>query len=157
MHTKEKTPESDYLKKAIEAILFLSPKSTIITKIYQSFPNIDRDIIDIQIDDLIEDYKKRKTSLLIVKDNNKLEMVVKPDFHSFNIFATGTTLSKSELKTLAYVSLNTPIEQSKIVKKRPFEDLKILKDLDLINIEKKGRKNILSTTKKFTLLFKKKK
>jgi chromosome segregation and condensation protein ScpB len=148
---------SDYLKQAIEAILFLSPKSTPITKIYQSFPEISRDIINIQIDDLIEDYKKRKTSLSIIKDNNKLEIVVKPEFHSFNIFATGSTLSKSELKTLAYISLNSPVEQGKILKKRAFEDLKMLKDLDLISVEKKGRKNILTTTKKFNLLFKNKK
>ena len=148
---------SDYLKQAIEAILFLSPKSTSLSKIYASFPNIPKNIIDIQIDDLINSYQKRQTSLEIVKDNNKLEIVVKPEFHSFNIFATGTTLSKSELKTLAFISLNAPVEQAKISKKRPFEDLKILKDLDLISIEKKGRKNILQTTKKFSLLFKNKK
>jgi len=148
---------SDYLKQAIEAILFLSPKSTTLPKIYKSFPNISKEVIDIQIDDLINDYKKRKTSLSVVKDNNKLEIVVKPEFHSFNIFATGATLSKSELKTLAFISLNAPVEQSKIMKKRPFEDLKILKDLDLVFVEKKGRKNILKTTKKFTLLFKNKK
>lgn len=148
---------SDYLKQAIEAILFLSPKTITISKIYSSFPNISKNIIDVVIDDLINDYNKRKTSLSIVKDNNKLEIVVKPEFHSFNIFATGTTLSKSELKTLAFISINSPVEQSKILKKRPFEDLKILKDLDLVDIEKKGRKNILKTTKKFHLLFKKKK
>lgn len=148
---------SDFLKQAIEAILFLSPKSTSISKIYSSFPNISKSIVDIVIDDLINDYQKRQTSLEVVKDNNKLEIVVKPEFHSFNIFATGTTLSKSELKTLAFISLNAPVEQSKISRKRPFEDLKILKDLDLISIEKKGRKNILTTTKKFTLLFKNKK
>lgn len=148
---------SDYLKKAIEAILFLSPKSISISQIYKSFPNIEKEIIDISIDDLIEDYKKRQTSLSIINDNKKLEMVLKPDFHSFNIFATGTTLSKSELKTLAVISLNKPVEQGKITRKRPFEDLKILKDLDLINIEKKGRKNILTTTKKFQFLFKNKK
>jgi chromosome segregation and condensation protein ScpB len=148
---------SDYLKQAIEAILFLSPKSISLKKIYSSFPNILKDIIDIQIADLIDDYTKRKTSLAVVIDNGKLEIIVKPEFHSFNIFATGTTLSKSELKTLAFISLNTPVEQFKITRKRPYEDLKILKDLDLISIEKKGRKNILYTTKKFNLLFKNKK
>jgi len=148
---------SDYLKQAIEAILFLSPKSIALKKIYSSFPNISKEIIDIQIADLINDYSKRKTSLSIVIVNHKLEIVVKPEFHSFNIFATGTTLSKSELKTLAFISLNAPVEQAKITKKRPFDDLKILNDLDLISIEKKGRKNILSVTKKFNLLFKNKK
>src|SRR6056297_307089 len=99
---------SDYLKQAIEAILFLSPKSTPISKIYKSLPNISKQDIDIQIEELIEDYKKRKTSISIIKDNKKLEMVVKPDFSSFNIFATGTELTKTELKTLAYISLNSP-------------------------------------------------
>jgi segregation and condensation protein B len=147
---------SDYLKQAIEAILFLSPKSISIKKIYASLPNISKDIIDIQIEELIEDYKKRKTAIYIIKENNKLEMVVKPEFQSFNIFATGTSLSKSELKTLAYISINSPVEQSKITSKRPYEHLQLLKDLDLIYVEKKGRKNVLSTTKKFFLLFKKK-
>lgn len=149
--------ETNYLKQAIEAILFLSPKSVSISQIHKSFPNIEKEIIDISIDDLIEDYKKRQTSLSIIKDNNKLEIIVKPEFSSFNIFATGTTLSRSELKTLAVISLNKPVEQGKITRKRPFEDLKILKDLDLISIEKKGKKNILTTTKKFDFLFKHKK
>jgi len=148
---------SDYLKQAIEAILFLSPKSITIRKIYQALPNIPKELIDIQIEELIYEYKKRKTSISVVKENNKLEMVVKPEFQSFNIFATGTTLSKSELKTLAYISLNSPVEQGKITQKRPHEHLQLLKDLDLVAVEKKGRKNILYITKKFNLLFKKKK
>lgn len=148
---------ADYLKQAIEAILFMSPKGVNIKKIYKSLPNIEREIIDIAVEELIEEYNKRKTSISILRDNKKIEMIVKPDFHSFNIFATGTTLSKSELKTLAYISLNSPIDQSKITRKRPHEDLKILKDLDLITVEKNGRKNVLRTTKKFNLLFKNKK
>lgn len=148
---------SDYLRLSIECILFMSPKAVAIKKIYSALPNISKDLIDLEIDELINDYSKRKTSIEIIKDNNKLEMVIKPDFQPFNIFATGNTLSKSELKTLAYISLNSPVEQAKITRKRPFEDLQILKDLDLISVEKKGRKNILHTTKKFTLLFKKSK
>ncbi|MDD3178369.1 MAG: SMC-Scp complex subunit ScpB [Candidatus ainarchaeum sp.] len=148
---------ADYLKQAIEAILFMSPKGVNIKTIYKALPNISSDLIDISVEELVEEYNKRKTSISILRDNKKIEMVVKPDFHSFNIFATGTILSKSELKTLAYISLNSPIDQSKIIRKRPHEDLKILKDLDLITVEKNGRKNVLRITKKFNLLFKNKK
>jgi chromosome segregation and condensation protein ScpB len=53
--------------------------------------------------------------------------------------------------------LNSPVEQSKIVKKRPFLHLQVLKDYDLIKVTKNGHKNILETTKKFKFLFKNKK
>jgi len=149
--------ESDYIKQAIEAILFFSPKSILISKIYKTLGNVSKEIVDLQISELINDYNKRKTAISIVKYNNKLEMVVKPEFQSFGTFITGTKLTPGELKTLAYISLNSPVEQAKITKKRPFAHLQVLKDFDLIKVTKNGHKNVLSTTQKFKFLFKNKK
>ncbi len=145
--------DSNYIKKAIEAILFMAPKSVHVKKIYSALPGLDRDVIDVCIQELIQEYNKKQTSISIIFENDKLEMVIKPEFQSFNIFATGTTLSKGQLKTLAYIALNAPVPQSKIIEKRPYDHLAILKDLDLISVQKSGKKHILVTTKKFDVLF----
>lgn len=145
--------DSDYIKNAIEAILFMSPKAVNRTKIYSTLKGLDKSQIDIAISDLINDYEKRNTSIQIVEDSKKLEMVIKPEYSSFNIFATGTNLTKPELKTLAYISLNQPIAQSKITSKRPYEHIPKLIDLNLIETTKNKRKHILKTTKKFDVLF----
>jgi len=155
MDVKELNTSED-VKGAIEAILFMSPRSVTITKIQNSLGNINRDIIKLQIRELIKDYNKRNTCIQITYDNNKVEMLLKPKFMKYNCFAVGKVLTKSELKTLALISLNAPVEQSKITKRRPYYHLNTLKDLDLIKVSKNGRKNVLNTTKKFNVLYNKK-
>jgi chromosome segregation and condensation protein ScpB len=83
-------------------------------------------------------------------------MILKPEYLKYSSFAISTKLSKGELSTLGLISLNSPVEQNKIIKKRPYNHLNILKELDLIKVTKKGHKNILSTTKKFDILYNKK-
>jgi len=145
--------DSAYIKGAIESIIFLSPKVITLKQIYKALPNVAHDIIDICISELMHEYKIRNGGMLIVKDEENIEMVVKPEYSSFNSFSSGAALSKGELKTLAYISLNTPVMQSKITGKRPFEHIQKLKDLNLVAIQKKGRKNLLITTNKFEMLY----
>ena len=134
-------------------MLFMSPRGLSMSKIYKALPDTEKELVQIELAELVEEYNKRNGAIQIVVDNKKVEMVVKPEFSKFNIFAIGTKLKKSELKTLALISLNSPVEQAEVTKKRPFNDLKLLKDLNLIAVTKRGRKNILSTTKKFNILF----
>jgi segregation and condensation protein B len=141
---------------AIEAMLFMSPRSIKLSKIKKEFPNTDAEIITLSILELIKDYEKKNSAIEVVFDNNKIEMVLKPRYLKYCKFAISKVLTTGELKTLAIVSLNSPVNQSKIVKQRPYDHIKILKDLDLIKVTKNGRKNVLSTTKKFDILYNKK-
>lgn len=145
------------IKNAIEAILFMSPKSVKLSKIKKEFPNVDLDIINLTILELIKEYVQKDTAIEIVYDNELLEMVLKPKYHKYCKFAISKVLSQTELKTLALISLNSPVLQSKIISQRPYSHIKTLKELDLIKVTKKGRKNVLSTTKKFDILYKKNK
>jgi segregation and condensation protein B len=148
--------ESKNIKSAIEAILFMSPKSISFNQLKKEFSTTDSEIVMLSLLDLIKDYKKKESAIEVVFDNNKIEMVLKPNYHKYCKFALSKVLTKSELKTLATISLNSPVSQIKIVAQRPYQHLKTLKDLDLIKVTKNGRKNILSTTKKFNVLYKKK-
>jgi len=145
--------DSNYLKGALEAIIFMSPKSINIKQIYKVLPGISHDLIDIQISELMHEYSKRNSGISLVMDSDNLEMVVKPEYSSFNVFSAGAALSKGELKTLAYISLNSPVMQSKITGKRPYDHIQKLKDLNLVTVEKKGRRHVLVTTKKFEMLY----
>ncbi len=160
MNLKDNTQNLDVdynnLKCSIEAIIFMSPRSISLAKICKSISNIDKNLVELQVFELINEYNKRNTSIKIVYDQKKVEMVLKPEFQKYSSFAISTKLSHGELKTLGLISLNSPVEQSKITKKRPYNNLNILKELDLIKVTKKGHKNILSTTKKFNILYNKK-
>lgn len=144
------------IKSGIEAILFMSPKFISIKKVYKFFPEAEKEVIDIIISDLIIEYDNKNSSIKIIRDNENIEMLLKPEYSKYSVFAVGKQLTKSELNTLALIALNSPVYQYKITKKRPTEHLNTLKDLGLIQIEKKGRRNLLSVTKKFNVLFNKK-
>lgn len=153
--TKEKHNLED-IKCAIEAILFMSPRSIPIKKIEKSFPEADKEVIRIILSDLKEEYERKNSAIKIVIDGDSAEMLLKPEYAKFSVFATGKQLTKSELKTLALIALNSPVEQYKITKRRPNDHLPTLKELGLIQVHKKGRKNVLETTKKFDILYNKK-
>lgn len=144
------------IKNGIEALLFISPRAVPLKKIEKLFPEAEKDVIQIIISDLIIEYRNKNSAIRIVQSNEEVEMLLKPEYKEYNLFAVGKKLTKSELKTLALISLNSPIEQYKITKKRPNEHLLTLKELGLIQVTKKGRRNVLETTKKFDLLYNKK-
>jgi chromosome segregation and condensation protein ScpB len=134
----------------------MSPRSIPIKKIEKSFPEIDKEVIRIILSDLKEEYEKKNTAIKIIIDGDSAEMLLKPDYAKFSVFATGKQLTKSELKTLALIALNSPVDQCKITKRRPNDHLPTLKELGLIQVYKKGRRNVLETTKKFDILYNKK-
>lgn len=144
------------IKGAIEAMLFMSPRSISLSKIKKEFPKTDKEIINIAILELVKEYEQKDSAINVVFDNNKIEMILKPKYHKYCKFAVSKVLTASELKTLAIISLNSPVLQSKINTQRPYDHIKTLKELDLIKVTKNGRKNVLSTTKKFDILYKKK-
>jgi segregation and condensation protein B len=145
------------IKCIVEAIIFMSPRGVSLKKIEKQLPGVDKDLILCAIYDLIDDYDKRNTAIKILFEDDYIEMITKKEYFKYNSFAVGKQLSKGELKTLALIAINKPsVEQSKIVSKRPYDHLSTLKEIGLISVTKKGRKNMLSVTKKFDLLFNKK-
>lgn len=153
--TKEKQ-DLEYIKCAIEAILFMSSRSIQIKKIEKNFPGTDKEVIRIVLSDLKEEYERKKSAIKIIIDGDSAEMLLRPEFSKFSVFATGKQLTKPELKTLALIALNSPVYQYKITKRRSNEHLPTLKELGLIQVYKKGRRNVLETTKKFDILYNKK-
>ncbi len=152
----EKQRDISEIKNSIEAILFMSPRSVPIKKIEKSFPEADKEVIKIILSDLIIEYENRNSAVRIVQENDNVEMLLKPEYAKYSLFAVGKQLTKSELKTLALIALNSPVEQYKITKRRPNDHIPTLKELGLIQVTKKGRRNILETTKKFDVLYNKK-
>lgn len=145
------------MKCIIEAIIFMSPRGVPLKKIEKQLHGVEKDLILCAIYDLVDDYNKRNTALKVIFENDNLEMITKQEYSKYNSFAVGKQLSKGELKTLALIAINAPqVEQCKIITKRPYDHLATLKELGLITVNKKGKKNMLSVTKKFDLLFNKK-
>ncbi len=152
----EKQRDLREIKNSIEAILFMSPKAVSIKKFEKLFPEADKDVIKIVIWDLANEYEARNSAIKVIVQEDSAEMVLRPEYARYTQFAVGKQLTKSELKTLALIALNSPVAQYKITRKRPSEHISTLKELGLIQATKTGRKNILNTTKKFDVLYNKK-
>ncbi|MCL4383699.1 MAG: SMC-Scp complex subunit ScpB [Candidatus Marsarchaeota archaeon] len=148
--------ELDY-KKIIEAALFVSNKALSIQDLSGSLNIKSISAIKQMVQELIEDYKNRDTSLQILEINNKYLLTLKSQYMSkVNNLAGSPDISKSSLRILAYISKNEPILQSKLVKifgTSTYVYIKELLEKEFVMSAKfKNSKNI-RTTQKFKEYF----
>lgn len=148
--------ELDY-KKIIEAALFVSNKALSIQDLSGSLNIKSISAIKQIVQQLIEDYKNRDTSLQILEINNKYLLTLKSQYMiKVNNLAGSPDISKSSLRILAYISKNEPILQSKLVKIFGTSTYVYIKELlekeFVISTKFKNSKNI-RTTQKFKEYF----
>ncbi len=143
------------MKEAIEAILFSSPEPISAEKIAKII-GAEKKAVEEEIERLIEEYSSRKTALEIIKLGRRYLMRVKPEFSRYVEEYIEKDLPKGVLRTLAVIALRQPIKLSELAKIRGnkcYEHVKKLKELGFVNVEKKGKNTILTTTKLFADYF----
>lgn len=143
-------------RKIIEAALFMSPKPLA----FDEFYNLTKENISMlrsELNQLVEDYSGRDSALEIVESALGFQMKVKQEYEEIVArLASGTHLSKSATKTLAYIAYKQPLKQSMLVRYRSsqaYDDVKQLLQEELISREADGRTFLLRTTKKFLKYF----
>jgi segregation and condensation protein B len=144
-------------EKIIEAALFMSSKPLTLEELKQVALIDSRIETKSLIEELIQFYNNRKSSLEIIELPMGYQMRVKEKYEDFvSHLATDSMFSKGVMKTLALIAYKQPIEQALVVKYRnnkAYVHLKILFDNGFIKKEPKGRTYILSTTTKFIEYF----
>lgn len=153
--------ENRELLKSIEAVLFMSTEPLSLTKLSSilNFPSTKT--LSKYVTIIMEDYNKRDSSLMIVKDEDKYFMTIRDNYISLTTkLKTTTELSKQEMKTLAYISKRegkTGILQSQVIGalgSGGYEHIAKLVEMKFINSKKSGRSSLLTTTQKFRDYFK---
>jgi len=145
-----------YNRNLIEGALYASDKPLTIEEIAMKLELPKKEVEEL-LNDLIDIYEKRLTSLSIIKIGLKYQMQIKPEYsEKLYQFAQGGAIAEKYLRTLTIIALKQPILKSKLVKVRgsgAYEHVKYLKENGLIDSIKKGRTSELTTTEKYAEMF----
>ncbi len=145
-------------KKLAEAALFMSPEPLTLDELTKimSAPSF---AISLKIlDDLIEEYGQKDTSLEIVKtEDSRYLMRVKNDFlGKVSHLAVSTEMSKAVLRTLGLIAAKQPVKQSLVVAiigNKAYDYIGELTETGFLKFKKFGNTKILETTEKFDTYF----
>jgi segregation and condensation protein B len=142
-------------KKIVEAILFSAPEAFSVQQIAKIS---DMDVGEAKkiIDELIEEYTARDTSIEIIELRGKYLMRIKPMYYPYVEKFVEKDLDRGSLRTLAVIALKQPLPLSKLAKIRGnkcYEHVRKLVDAGFVKAKPSGRTRILSTTKEFAIYF----
>ncbi len=143
------------MKERVEAILFASSEPITAAKIAKILGTSPKEV-EQAIEELMEDYASRKTSIEIVRLGKKYLMRVKPEYSDIVKAFTEKDLERGVLRTLAVIAVKQPIKLSDLARirgNRCYEHVKKLREMDFVSEEKRGRATILRTTKNFAVYF----
>ncbi len=144
-------------KQLIEAALFISSRAMSLEE-FRTLTGIGAlGYIQSTLNELIKDYQDRASAVEIVEMDNKYVMRVRNEhLQRVKQFAQDVEISKSALRTLAYLSKNDGILKSNLVKKigtHAYADVQELIDAEFVKGHKAGRTTKLTLTEKFKKYF----
>ncbi|MFH1785721.1 MAG: SMC-Scp complex subunit ScpB [Candidatus Micrarchaeota archaeon] len=142
-------------KKLIEAALFISSRAMTIEE-FRTLTGIGAlGYLQTVVDELKKDYEDR--AIEIIEIEGKYSMQVKNNYlQRVKQFAQDIEISKSALRTLAYISKNDGILKSLLVKRigtKVYSDVHELVDAGFVKAHKAGRTKKLTLTEKFKKYF----
>lgn len=144
-------------KRLIEAALFISARSMSLEEM-RTLTGIGAiGYLQKVIAALQKEYNETEKAIEIIEMDGKYEMRVKSAYiDRVKKFAQETELSKSALRTLAYISKHDGVLKSELVKRigpQIYEDVKELVENAFVKPQKAGRSAKLSLTEKFKKYF----
>lgn len=144
-------------KALVEAALFLSGKALSKERLVEILGPESADNIDALVNELSEEYKARNSGIEVLNLGGKYKIHVKSEYASkIQDSGQATDLSKSELKTLAYVVFKQPVRQSQIVQYRgsgAYDHIKHLMELKFLYGERERNTLVLNAGPSFTEYF----
>ncbi|MEM2104864.1 MAG: SMC-Scp complex subunit ScpB [Candidatus Bathyarchaeia archaeon] len=107
---------------------------------------------------LMQEYAKRNTSLEILElKDERFVLQLKAEYTPHvRKLVNRPLLSTGPLKTLAYIAYKQPVSQKRVIEVRGrhvYSHIKLLKEMNLISAERKGRVTLLRTTDYFADYF----
>lgn len=107
---------------------------------------------------LMQEYNKRETALEILElKDERFVLQLKAECTPYvRKLVKRPLLSSGPLKTLSYIALRQPVSQKRVVEVRghhAYGHIKLLKEMGLVAVERKGRASILRTTDYFADYF----
>lgn len=141
------------IKNKIEAILFTTGRFLTVQDISNLTSITSFELISDAINNLMQEYNSRNSSLEIIQQGNQYKLTLKKNYlYLTTQLLRDTELDKPTQETLALIAYKQPVLQSLIVKMRgntAYEHISRLTELEFIGSEKYGRTRLIKTTPKF--------
>jgi len=135
----------------VEAALFCAGRPIDAEEIAQSV-ELTVDEVKTSLKRLVEDYSSRDGAIEVAKVGRKYVMQLKGDYSDQVSVMAETNISSDLLKTVALIAYHQPILQSNLMRmvgSKTYEQVKELKEMNLILARPKGHSLELSTSKSF--------
>ncbi len=146
----------DIYRNLIEGALFAAGRGLTIEELSTKL-EIKKKEIEELLNELLELYNNRSSSLTILTIGETYQMQIRPEYsEKISQFAKGGAIAEKYLRTLTIIALKQPILKSTVIKMRgsgAYDHIKYLEENEFIISEKKGRSAELSTTDKYAELF----
>ena len=144
-------------KKLIEAALFISARPMTLEE-FRTLTGIGAlGYLKKTMTQLQKEYEERGSAIEILESDDRYSMRVKPEhIERVKEFAQDTEISRSALRTLAYISKHDGILKSHVVKKigsQVYHNVKELVEAGYVKQQKAGRSSKLILTDKFKRYF----
>lgn len=144
-------------KRLIEAALFISGRGMSLGELRTLTGIGALGYLQKVVAELQQEYGDRGSAIELIETGGKYEMRVRNQYIGrVKEFAQDTEISKSALRTLAYISKHDGILKSNLVKKigtQAYQDVKELVGADFLQSRKAGRTSRLTLTEKFKKYF----
>jgi len=145
------------LKNKVEAVLFSSGRALNIDMIQQLIGVYDKKAIKKAIEELKQEYEKKKTSLMLIDEiidsKESYKLTVRENYMPFvSKIVADTELSKTMIETLAIIAWKAPVKQSEVITIRTnkaYDHIDELERLGFITKEKSGRTFSIKLSQKF--------
>jgi segregation and condensation protein B len=144
-------------KRLIEAALFISSRAMSLEE-FRALTGIGAlGYLQGVVEELRREYEQRGSAIEILEMGGKYEMRIRNEvLQRVKQFAQDIEISKSALRTLAYISKHDGILKSELVKKigtQVYEDVHELVEAEFVKATKAGRTKKLTLTDKFKKYF----
>lgn len=157
----KKVTETEKLKHdlaLVEAALYVSGRPLDLKELCQVLKTRSKNKAKKLAKMLIQEYESRNTALEILElKDERYVLQLKAEFTPHvRRLVKRPLLSTGPLKTLAYIAFRQPIPQRHVIEvrgKHAYSHIKILKEMGLVTLERKGRASILRTTEYFADYF----
>ena len=140
------------MKNVLEAALFISGRWLSLNELARIVGDSPLEEVKRVLNELIEEYKRKDSALIIVEDNGKYKMDVRGEYlDRVKSLAPHMDMSSAVLKVLSYIAYKQPVKQSELVDRfgnRVYEYVRELLSRGFIKAEPCGRTRILTTTEK---------
>ncbi len=139
----------------IEAILFSSPEA-VTAKDLSELAGMTATRLRQAVKELDQEYESRGSALRIIRTEGGYSLQLREEYREQAWKVSPRQIPEAALRTAALIAYHQPVAQSELVRtlgSRVYDDVRLLRSLNLLTVRKAGQTLELSTNRRFTEYF----